>query len=51
MIILQVLFVYIVNTVKLPKDFSFGSFFVSNEFYIQKEIIYNVTLQIEIYCI
>ncbi|GAB6713473.1 hypothetical protein bcgnr5411_12930 [Bacillus cereus] len=48
MIILQVLFVYIVNTVKLPRDFFSVVFFVSNEFYIAEKVIYNVTLRIEI---
>lgn len=47
MIILQVLFVYIVNTVKLPRDF-LSVVFVSNEFYIAEKVIYNVTLRIEI---
>ncbi|BCC75551.1 hypothetical protein BC30052_1275 [Bacillus cereus] len=47
MIILQVLFAYIANTVKLPKD-SLSVVFVSNEFYIKEEIIYNVTLRMKI---
>ncbi|BCC28456.1 hypothetical protein BCM0100_1182 [Bacillus cereus] len=48
MIILQVLFAYIANTVKLPKDSLSVVFFVSNEFYIKEEIIYNVTLRMKI---